>query len=341
MRVRQFLGRAKREATQLGLFAGEYASARRIGLQRKANRGIVLPAVPASRRRPGVIWAVTMVRDEEDILALTIEHLLSQGIDHVLIADNRSTDGTPAALAHLAARHPEVHLAYDNEPAYYQAEKMSRLARWATSRGADWVLPFDADEFFFARGETVADFLRRTAVDSPHVGVVHADFHHMVCVRPAPENLANAEWCLDATASFPGKVAIRAHLLATLVAGNHNAARAGLHVPGLYVAHAIYRGPRQVARKIRQGAAAVNLAKPRNSDIANHWRKAQALQDEIIAEVWDNISHGRPDERINYRAVGPMITVTPLLWGTWDPHREIPDAPPMVADKVIRKITRL
>jgi hypothetical protein len=46
----------------------------------------------------------------------------------------------------------------DNDPAYHQALKMSRLARQAYDEGADWVLPVDADELFYCEGQTLAEF---------------------------------------------------------------------------------------------------------------------------------------------------------------------------------------
>ena len=330
MRGRHVLARARLEARQVARFAGEYRNPKRWRLQLRAQRGLTFPALPWQRTVRGSIWAVAMVRDEEDVVALTVRHILEQGVDHVLIADNRSTDATPRLLADLAAADPRVHLARDDEPAYDQAEKMSALARRAWAAGADWVIPFDADEFWFARGESVGDYLR--GLDRG-VTVAHADFHHMVPTEPHPADLATATFCLDATASFPGKVALRAHPLATLSAGNHEVSRVGSRVGGLFIAHAVYRGPRQVARKIRQGAAAVQLANPQNPDIANHWRKASGLTDASIQEVWDAISHGRRDDRINYKAIGPMVAVQPLTWSTWDPNAEIPRVEPERPDK--------
>ena len=330
MLVRAALARTRLELRQIAQFGAEYRNPKRWRLQYMAERGLELSNLRWHRTVPGAIWGVAMVRDEEDVIALTVQHLFDQGIDHVLVADNRSTDDTPRILAELAGRDARVHLATDNEPAYYQAEKMSALARRAWAAGADWVVPFDADEFWFARGESVGDFLR--GLDGI-VTVAHAHFHHMVPTEPHPLDLTNATFCLDATASFPGKVAMRSHPLATLSAGNHEAFRVGDRVGGLFIAHAVYRGPRQVARKIRQGAQAVELANPQSADIANHWRKARDLSDEAIDEVWGNISHGHRDNRINFKALGPMTIVRPLTWTTWDPNAEIPVVDPERPDK--------
>ena len=79
-----------------------------------------------------------MVKNEADIIEHTVRHLLSQGVDHVLVADNLSTDSTADVLASLSAELP-IHVAKDRDPAHYQALKMGLLADAARRAGADWV----------------------------------------------------------------------------------------------------------------------------------------------------------------------------------------------------------
>ena len=52
------------------------------------------------------LWAVMIVRNEVDILALNVLHHLSMGVDRFLIVDNGSTDGTGAVLGRLARDGP-------------------------------------------------------------------------------------------------------------------------------------------------------------------------------------------------------------------------------------------
>ena len=77
--------------------------------------------------------AVTMVRDEEDIVDWTIQHLLDQGVDHIIVADNMSTDGTWEWLKALAGAPEQDSLIVvrDEEVGYYQSRKMSALAQQA------------------------------------------------------------------------------------------------------------------------------------------------------------------------------------------------------------------
>jgi glycosyltransferase involved in cell wall biosynthesis len=85
------------------------------------------------------VWGVSMVKDEADIVRWTVATIVEQ-VDHVLVADNGSTDGTRQLVESVGAE-----VVDDPEPAYYQSDKMSHLARVAASRGADWIVPFDAD----------------------------------------------------------------------------------------------------------------------------------------------------------------------------------------------------
>jgi len=260
-----------------------------------------------------------MVKDELDVLPEVLDHLLAQGIDQILVADNLSTDGTREYLRERSEHEPRLLLALDQEPAYFQAAKMSWLAHCAWRSGADWVVPFDGDEFWFARDASVGDFLRNSPVN-----VVHASFHHMVPLSPAPSPLAQAEFILDSHPSWPGKVAVRTHPFATIVRGNHAANRVGRTSNGLFIAHAQYRSPVQVARKVRQGTAAARLTGGDVGVLTPHWAQAEGLDSAEVAQVWENISHGRPDERIQFKAVGPMVTVRPLRWTTWDPDGQVP-----------------
>ena len=87
--------------------------------------------------------AVTMVKNEQDIVGPIIEHMVGQ-VDHVIVADNMSTDDTRAILNDFG---DSITVIDDLDPAYEQSKKMSALAQQALLLGAEWVVPFDADEY--------------------------------------------------------------------------------------------------------------------------------------------------------------------------------------------------
>lgn len=95
------------------------------------------------------IFGVSMVRNEADIIGLTVLNNLSLGLDRVLVLDNGSTDGTDKILRALAKEDKRVRYIQDDSP-FNQAAITTELAREAHRQGADWILPFDADEFYWA-----------------------------------------------------------------------------------------------------------------------------------------------------------------------------------------------
>jgi hypothetical protein len=113
---------------QVKLWASEHRHSRwSWSVERRIARNLETPELSGF---PGgdEIWAVGMVRDEADIVGSTVSHLLQQGVDHVLIADHGSTDGTLELLDDMARRDDRIYVARDHESGYFQREKMTRLS---------------------------------------------------------------------------------------------------------------------------------------------------------------------------------------------------------------------
>lgn len=262
----------------------------------------------------GEVWAVAMVRDEIDVLGATIDHLLEQGVDHVLVVDNGSVDGTRELLEQRAAQDGRVLAGSDPLVPYFQSEKMTWLAHCAWRGGADWVIPFDADEWWFADSGSLGEHLRTRPER-----VLHAHLHHMVPIQADPADVARAEFVLDSSPGRVGKVAFRSHPLARVERGNHAVSRVGEVGRSLHIAHAIYRGPGQVLRKVRQGSAAALLTGDDTAEITPHWAKADRHSDADVEQMWETISRGGAEPRLGFDAAGPMVHVRPGTWRTWDP----------------------
>ena len=115
-----------------------------------------------------LVYGVSMIRNEADLVRLNVLYHLSLGVDRMLVVDNGSTDGTDGLLKSLGDRDPRVRWSRDDGP-FLPSRVMMGLARQAFGEGADWVLPVDADEFWHAPG---GDF--RRALESSSAGVLQA-----------------------------------------------------------------------------------------------------------------------------------------------------------------------
>lgn len=232
-----------------------------------------------------MIVAVTMVRDEQDVIETVIRHTLAEGVDRIIVADNLSIDDTRPILERLARTLP-IDIVDDQDPAYYQDRKMTALARAAEAEGADWIVPFDADEIWYSPtgrpfGELLADIPFdvikaygwdhiATHTDDPALGVLERIVH-----RRAD------------TQKFP-KVMFRAGAPFRLHMGDHDVDRAGrrLDAYGLIeYRHFQFRSLEQMTRKYRNGKQAYDATDlPRLH--GTHWREGGALTDSQLAARW-------------------------------------------------------
>lgn len=277
---------------------------------RKARRGLQLPKHPTTTR--GLIWAVAMVKNEADIIGDTVQHLLSQGVDRVLVADNGSTDQTVSRL--LGLDDPRILIAGDREVGYFQAEKMTLLARYAELHGARWVVPFDADEFWVAPDMTLRAYL--SACSRP---IARASMHNMF------PTARHDVFRLEVEPHSMRKVAFRSHPLAALTMGNHWVSRPGETDVGLKVLHMPWRSREQFATKVRDGAAAVSLTEiPAHKAI--HWRSLAVKSDAELDVVWDGILTGLPrHEEGWWPSGGPTVSLVRGAWHSWPPTSDLKD----------------
>ena len=99
-----------------------------------------------------------LVADEADVVRENLDFHLAQGIDHAIVMDNASTDGTGEILRGYEER-GAIRL-IRREGLYDQGPWMTELARIAVEEeGADWVIPNDADEFWWPHEGTLRDVL--------------------------------------------------------------------------------------------------------------------------------------------------------------------------------------
>jgi hypothetical protein len=260
---------------------------------RLVRRGLDLPATT----RTAGVWAVAMVRNESDIIATTVGHLLDEDVTRVVVVDNGSTDDTIDVLR--ALDDPRLVIGRDREPGYYQAAKMTELSRWAARHGADWVMPFDADELWSAPTSTLGRHLATCPAT-----VARADIHN------AFRSEDPHQWRVERDADPMRKVAFRPHRLAILDTGNHWVSRPGDVCTGLALLHLPWRSREQLVGKLRQGAAAI-AAVDGAVDWGGHWQRHGSDADEHLYRLWDELSAGRPVPTLSWSPSGGPTLMCP------------------------------
>jgi Glycosyl transferase family 2 len=124
-------------------------------------------------------------RDEADVVDAQISFHLNAGVDFVVATDHRSQDGTTELLESYA-RAGHLHLIRAEGDEMDEGEWATRMSRLAASEfKADWIIPSDADEFWWPRGGSLKEVL---ASVPRRYGVVRALLRQFV---PRPDDGAD------------------------------------------------------------------------------------------------------------------------------------------------------
>jgi glycosyltransferase involved in cell wall biosynthesis len=252
--------------------------------------------IPSRSTVSGEIWAISMVKNEVDIIEASIRHCFDQGIDAVLVADNGSTDGTRELIRQLSESLPII-LIDDPILAYEQDAKMTALANGARRLGAKWIVPFDADEFWYAETTSLGDRLRseRNAV------VVYGDLYNSFPVSRESVN-AKTQMAMSDTVAVK-KVAFRAHRFASLCMGSNEVYRGAPRSQGIHVLHIPWRSKSQMSRKLSQGKLAV--LESRNKDWAGgHWVRYGDSAPNEIEKIWESLINWQKIDGLDWNPTG-------------------------------------
>jgi len=144
-----------------------------------------------------LVYGISMVRNEADIIRLNVQYHLASGIDRMIVVDNGSIDGTDRVLQQLSLQHDGVRWSRDEGP-FLPSRVMTKLAREAFEEGADWVVPVDADEFWHAPGGN----LRRVLEDAD-AGVLRAQAVNFIQRRSQRESSPDALTYMTRRAASP------------------------------------------------------------------------------------------------------------------------------------------
>lgn len=234
--------------------------------------------------------AVSMVKNEIDILPYVVNHLLDEGIDAFFFADNMSTDGTYQYL--WALQDTDFTVIRDEEVGYYQCSKMNQFVRYATALYGDdsIILPFDADEMFYSldRTKSLSEALKSMPCDVA-VGTVY-DHVPTNTDESTGNPLVDMKYRMINLQS-PPSVAFKYHPDAYLAMGNHSVGHPGTTGNGVVgVRHFQYRSFEQYVYKLRNGKEAYD-ATNLPYDYGTHWRLGGAMSDEELRGHWDIYTH--------------------------------------------------
>lgn len=238
--------------------------------------------------------AISMVKDEADVIEATMRQMLTQ-VDHILIADNMSSDGTRPILDRLAAETGRVTVVDDKVKAYYQSQKMTGLAKQAYLEfGAEWVVPFDADEFWLSPYGRIGDILDGFA---DQWLVMEAKLYDHVATglddQAEPNPTRRMQWRRKSEAPLR-KVACRWREDLSIAQGNHSAHyNGGATIAGheFVVRHFPLRTVQQMVRKIRNGSQAYAAATNIPLDQGLHWRDWGRMLNEHGEEAVKELFH--------------------------------------------------
>lgn len=215
-----------------------------------------------------------MVRDEADIVEQTITHLLNEGVDLVLVADGRSTDGTRDILQDLKETTGRVEWIDDGDHICRQVHWMNLLASMVGERGAEWVIPFDADEFWISTDDRpLAEVLRS---QEAHTGKLFAPMRQQF----------NRERCFPGEKPLP-KAAFRWNPEARIRMGNHDVdGVAGFaRRDQIAVREIQFRSLEHFIRKVRDRCERLDPSLPEFQ--ATHYRRLIGTTDEDLGREWD------------------------------------------------------
>jgi hypothetical protein len=263
--------------------AASWAGAVQQEIQRfSLSPAMKLPEVP----RPAYLRcaAVTMIKDEADIIHANLAWLFSLGIRRFVVMDNMSTDGTADEVRRFSADHADSDLVLLHDPvvAHFQAQKVTVMARLAARRwpDVDWILPVDADEFCIAvRGFDVLDSVPRDIDALTIPKAVH--FLDPTTIQEDGNGSPFARMPMRSKLfCVPPKIIARASQGLSVEQGNHKCLAphgfptryAGGFAFGFYHREFQTRSFTQFLRKIRNGGTAILAARAAGTEVGgDHW----------------------------------------------------------------------
>ncbi len=287
-----------------------------------------------------------LVRDEADVIDSQLAFHTAAGVDAFVVMDHGSTDGTTAILERHE-RSGAVHLIRQESDLPLDGEWRNEMARLAaTELGADWVIPSDADEFWWPRGGDLRAVLASVPTRYGVVSCLHRDFPYRPGESPFAERMI-ARLSLRAPLNVGEgpyqvkmKVAFRADRDVRLEGDRHDVERhTQLRLRDWYAIEVLHFPIRRRERAERQFAAAV-----RDAGTFDEWLERWTIDDETLqrglAGGW-LVADTRVRDALRELAAGREIADRLRAWSRTD-AAYVDDASRLAeCDGIVRAETRV
>jgi len=226
---------------------------------------------------------IAMVRNEADIIEAFVRHNLTV-LDALVVVDHGSLDGTGEILALLQREGLPLRVMRDASPGFFQAERMTGVAREAFARErADFIFVIDADEFIKVAARVELERALATIPPGAHalmswLTYVPASFRdgaHRPEIRwRLPVERHGSHKCIVSRsfAERPKQYLVSGNHLVDDLATPKAPPHARLPATVVALAHYPVRGRDQLIRKVVLGYLAHLATRPDNDRQAAHWR---------------------------------------------------------------------
>jgi glycosyltransferase involved in cell wall biosynthesis len=229
--------------------------------------------------------AISGVRNERDVIEAFVRHTTAL-VDHLIILDNGSTDGTREILASLVGEGLPITVKYSDSLGYSQSGWMTALMHEAAQDPeAEWILPLDADEFLSAN---IRELLSPGSAARSRNRVTEITLRTYLPEGRSPSSINPVvgahRFIVHATGPWGAKVIVPAEIArkpgVVLHQGNHHVFRNSSHIESepagdqFFLAHFPIRSVGQYSAKIAIGWLQYLATPGRPDKWGYHWRDA-------------------------------------------------------------------
>ena len=213
------------------------------------------------------IVGICCVRNAADIIGVVCAYHISIGFDRLIVIDDGSTDGTTDILDRLARKTGRIELVLSRAAIFDQTALTNGAVALALRAGANYVAPFDADEFYVFKRDPrltlashhphilrvpVVNFTQSRAVDRSWPFSMLLANYRAPAIQGDARALVRGHHCAFVQAAFPSKAIAPAGADLQFAKGNHAALLSGaieIAAPDIEILHLPLRSKRELVKR--------------------------------------------------------------------------------------------